>query len=229
VLTGIAATVATAATATGSAAGTATVAGRRASPVRGSYFFELRDRLERVLDPDSGRRHRLVERRVVLVDRGVQLFHARELRQVALVELQHVRHLGQLDPVTLQVLLEVLERFDVRTEHLFLRVGDEHDAIDALQHELAGLVVEDLARHGVELHAGLHPADLAQIHRQEVEEQRAVGLGGQGEHLALDALAQVLVDELEVRRLAAQAGTVVDDLGRQLLGRVVEQYHPKVP
>ena len=69
------------------------------------------------------------------------------------------------------------------------------------------------------------PADRAELDGQEVEEERAVGLGGQREHLALVLDGQLLVDPLQVGRLPAQAGAVVDDLGRQLLGRVVEEDH----
>ena len=97
-------------------------------------------------------------------------------------------HLGQRQSVSLEVFLEVLERLDVRRQHLLLGVGDEDDPVRALEHQLAGLVVEDLPRHRVELYTGLHPPDFSEVNGQEIEEQRPVGFRCQREHLALDRL-----------------------------------------
>src|SRR5262249_726561 len=58
---------------------------------------QLHDRLERVLHADAGRRDRLVERRVVPVERRVQILDRGDPREVALVELQDVRDLAELD------------------------------------------------------------------------------------------------------------------------------------
>ena len=68
---------------------------------------------------------------------------------------------------------------------------DEDDAIDALEDELAAGVVEDLTGNGVEVEASLEAAHRAQVEGQEVEEQRPVGLGGEGEMAVGDADAQV--------------------------------------
>jgi hypothetical protein len=185
----------------------------------GSYFRE------RVLDPDAGRRDRLVEGSVVLVQRRVQILDAGELGEVALVELDDVGHVAQLHAVRLEILLEVLERLDVRAEHRFLRVGDEHDAVGALEDQLPRLVVEDLPGDRVQLDPRLHAADLSEVDRQEIEEQRAVGLGRQREHLAADLTREVLVDVLEVGGLPAEPRPVVHDLRGQLSRRVVEEHH----
>jgi hypothetical protein len=53
------------------------------------------------------------------------------------------------------------------------------------QDEPARFVVEDLSRNGIQLDAGFHPADLAQVERQEVEEQGAIRLRRQRQHLPL--------------------------------------------
>ena len=66
------------------------------------------------------------------------------------------------------------------------------DAVHALQDQLAAGVVEDLAGHGVEVEAGLEAAHRAELEGQEVEEERAVGLGGEGDELALRAAALLL-------------------------------------
>ena len=56
-------------------------------------------------------------------------------------------------------------------------VGHEHDRVGAGQHDPPGRVVLDLARDGVELDLEVVAGDRAQAEGQEVEEERAV-LGG---------------------------------------------------
>ena len=99
---------------------------------------------------------------------------------------------------------------------LLLRIGHEHDAVHAAQNQLAAGVVKDLSRNGVEVNARLEAAHRAQIQRQEVEEQGSIGLGGERDHLALLLFGCFLEDELQIRRLAAQPGAVVDDLAVDL-------------
>ena len=145
--------------------------------------------------------------------------------QVALVVLEDHRDLVGVDLVGLEVLPHVLVALEVGVEHRLLRVAHEADRVRALQHHAAGGVVEDLPGDGVELDAGLHPADRADLDGQEVEEEGAVRLGGEREHLALVLDGQLLVDPLQVGGLAAEPRAVVDDLGRELLRRVVEEDH----
>ena len=100
----------------------------------------------------------------------------------------------------------------------------------SLEHELAGFVVEDLPRNGVELHARLHsrgslPGPAGGNRRTKV---RSVLVASES-HLAFDLARQVLVDELEIGRLSAETRTVVDDLRRQLFRCVIEQYHREFP
>jgi len=77
--------------------------------------------------------------------------------------------------VFLQVLLQVVERFQVGVGGLFLRVCDEDDSIGALQNEFATGFVENLPGHSVEMQARFGSADGAKIQRKKIEEQGAIG------------------------------------------------------
>src|SRR5579862_3796452 len=68
-------------------------------------------------------------------------------------------------------------------------------------------------------------ADGAEIDRKKIEEERALGFGGERDQLALRRRSHFLVNVFEVGRLAAETGTVVDDLAVDLAGRVVDQGH----
>ena len=73
------------------------------------------------------------------------------LRQVLLVVLHDERHRARVDPLLREIRVQVLEALDVLVELARLAVGHEHDAVGALQHELARRLVVDLPGHGVEL------------------------------------------------------------------------------
>ena len=153
------------------------------------------------------------------------LVQTRDIRQVSLVRLIDDRDPVGIETVESKVRSKVLETLLVRCPHRLLRVRDEDDAVGATQHELAGGVVEDLSGYGVELDPHLLSADGAELHRHEVEEQRPVRLGRHRDHLALVPDLRVGIDVLEVRGLAAQPGTVVDELRGDLVRRLVDQYH----
>src|SRR5581483_1283173 len=93
---------------------------------------------------------------------------------------------------------------------------DEHNAVYAAQHQLAAGVIKHLAGNRVEVKTGAEAADGTQVERQEVEEQRAIGLGGQRIHFTLLLLAGFVEHPLQVGGLAAQTGTVVHDLAVDL-------------
>src|SRR6185503_3611280 len=99
---------------------------------------------------------------------------------------------------------------------LDLRIADEDDAVHTLENELAAGVVVDLARHGIEMESGLEAANRSEIDRQEIEKQRAFGLRRERDELAARVGRDFAVDVLEVRRLAAQARTVIHDLAVDL-------------
>ena len=120
---------------------------------------------------------------------------------------------------------QVLERLDVGLHALDLRVGDEDDAIDTLEDELAGGVVEDLAGHRVEVEAGLEAADLTEREgRKSKNSVRSVSVLSET-ILPFGVGVGLVVDVLQVRRLAAQTGTVVDDLAVDLPGSAVDESH----
>src|SRR5215210_7318091 len=75
----------------------------------------------------------------------------------------------------------------------------------------------------------LEPANGTQINRQEIEEQRALGLGRQGDHLPPGSRRHLVVDVLQVGRLAAQSGAVVHQLTVDLARGVVDHRHGCVP
>jgi hypothetical protein len=53
---------------------------------------------------------------------------------------------------------------------------------------------------------GLEAADRAEVHGQEVEEEGALGLGGERDELAACVGGDLAVDVLEVRRLPPSPG-----------------------
>jgi hypothetical protein len=182
---------------------------------------QLRDPLQGVLDPHPLEGDRLEIGEVARVQPRVQRGNRERGRKIALVVLDDHGQAG-VEVVRDQVAPEALEALQVRIEHRFLAVRHEDDRVRPLQHHLAGGVVEDLSRHRVHLHPRAHAADGTELDGEEVEEEGPIRLGGQGQHLALGLERDVLVDPLEIRGLAAEAGPVVDELGRDLLGGVVE-------
>src|SRR5262249_20338122 len=73
--------------------------------------------------------------------------------------------------------------------------------------------------------AGSEAPDLAERKRQEVEEERPLGLRRERDHLALRLGVGLGVDVLEVGRLSAQTRTVVHDLAVDLARAVVDEGH----
>jgi hypothetical protein len=64
--------------------------------------------------------------------------------------------------------------------------------------------------------ASFEAANRAQIKREEIKKERAIRLCRQRDHLALLLLARLVKDVLQIRRLPAQAGSVVDDFAINL-------------
>ena len=145
--------------------------------------------------------------------------------QVALVVLDDDREVGHAAPHLAQVLLQVLHRLAVLLELAGARVRDEHDPVDALQHEAARRLVVDLPGDRVELELRADPGDGAEVDRHVVEVQRPLtGRRDRGE-LAPRLVRRLAVNELQVRRLPGHAGTVVDDLALDLLVGEVDLNH----
>src|SRR5258708_39899420 len=68
-----------------------------------------------------------------------------------------------------EVLLQVTEAFYVLLDLVPMRIGYEHDAVDATQHELPGCVVNDLSRNGVELKFGFEALQDDRVDRQKIQ------------------------------------------------------------
>ena len=144
-------------------------------------------------------------------------------REVLLVVLQHERHGARVDAVFGEVRVQILKALDVLLELARLAVGHEHDAVGALKHELARRLVVDLPGHGVELELGREAGDRAEIERQEVEEQRAIRLRRERDHLPFPIIGNLPVDVMQIRRLSGPTRPVVDDFARDLAGGVVDE------
>ena len=187
---------------------------------------QLRDRLERLEDSLADDGAGLVALVLaVRVQAVLELLEGQDVGEVALVVLEDERKVFQVNPDLRQVRAQIDHALDVGVVHGPLGVADEDDAIHAFQDELAGGVVEDLARNGIELDAGLEASDDPDVERKQVEEERPVRLRLERDHLAPRARGGAAVDMVEVRRLSTQTGAVIDDLGRHLHGGIVEKNH----
>src|SRR5712671_6582418 len=186
---------------------------------------QLGDGLERLVDALALGGDRLEVGNAFRIQEPLKLFQRRGVGQIALVVLDHVGDLVEVVPLLGEIGAQVLHRLHVGFGALDLRVGDEHHAVHALEDQLAGGVVEDLAGHRVEMEAGLESTDLAQRQGEEVEEEGALRLRGQRDHLPLRLLVGVRVDVLEIRRLSAEPRAVVDDLAVDLTRAVVDETH----
>src|ERR1051326_5869061 len=159
------------------------------------------------------------------IERRLEVAHRRRIGEVALVVLDDERDLRQVVAVLGHVVVQVLHRLDVGLHTLDLAVRDEHDPVHPFEDELPAGVVVHLPRHRVEVEPRLEAADGAQVHREEVEKQGALRLGGEGDHLAARVGRDFAIDVLEIRGLAAQPGAVVHELAVDLAGRVVDHRH----
>jgi hypothetical protein len=157
------------------------------------------------------------------IEQVAQLLERGGIGQIALVVLDDVRDLVQVVALLGEVHAQVLDRLHVGFHALDLAVADEDHPVDTLEDELARGVVEDLARDGVEVEAGLESADLAEAQRQEVEEEGPLGLGGERDHLPLRVLIGIRIDILQIRRLPAQTGPVIDDFAIDLARTVIDE------
>src|SRR5690348_18335066 len=72
---------------------------------------------------------------------------------------------------------------------------------------------------------GAETAHGTDIEREEIEEQRTLGLGRERDHASLLAFASTIVDELQVGSLTAKASAVVDDLAADLSRGKVDDAH----
>ncbi len=189
---------------------------------------QFRDRLQRLEDAGPVPRRGLVPLDgAVEVEGVVQLVDREDVREIAFVVLEDAGRGVEGDPDLGEVLAEVAEALDVRVLHGPLGIGDEDDAVHALEDELPRRVVEHLPRNGVQLEAGLEAPDDTHVERKQVEKERAICLGLEAHHLPARCGCRPPVDHMEIRRFSTEARTVVHDLCGHLHRRVIEKNHKK--
>src|SRR3990170_4914484 len=201
---------------------------RRRAEAREDDRCDAAQRLENATAADRVRREKRHAPKIQLL---VQLVDGGDFvrRQVPLVVLHDERHGARIEPVLRQILVQVLKAFDILGELARLAVRDEDHSVDSLKYQLARRRVINLSGYRIKLKPGVEPRNRAQIERQEIEEQRTVGLGRQRHHLALSLFGQLRIDLLQVRRLSRSAGTIIDDLAGDLAGAVVDDRHCDQP
>ena len=155
----------------------------------------------------------------------VHELHVHDLGQVALVVLEHQGHGGGVEAMGQQVLGHLPEALEVLLPPVLRGVGHEDQAVGVLQHEPPRGGVHGLAGNGQDLQAQVEAAEARAAQGQEVEEDGAVLRGVDGDHLAAPRRLGVLVQDLEVGRLAAHRGAVIDDLDLDLPVAVIELDH----
>ena len=109
-----------------------------------------------------------------------------------------------------------------------MRIGHKNDAVHTAQDQLAGRVVNDLARDGVELKLRDEPLDDNSVQRQEIEEQGAIRRGGERDQVAPVFGINPLVNVRQVSGLAAKGGTVIDNFELNFATGVVDDRHGKI-
>src|SRR4030095_14673958 len=138
--------------------------------------------------------------------------HGVDVRQISLVVLDHEWNGMYVHSVLAKVLFEIGKRLEVLIPLPAAGGRHQDDAIRALEHELSRGVVIDLAGHGIDLELRGHARDGPEVEGQKIEEERAITFGRNGSQLAHVAPGSLAVYHLEVRGLAAQAGSVIDHL-----------------
>jgi len=69
--------------------------------------------------------------------------------------------------------------------------------------------------------ADLVVLDGAEVEGKKIEEQSALGLGGQPNELAIVVLLDFFINVLDIGRFAAQAGAVINDLKIDFSGGII--------
>src|SRR6185503_2127116 len=146
----------------------------------GDHVQGFEDTLALVGARGEGRHHHFA-----VVEEKLEVFERRGVGDVALVILDDEGDVGEVLFEGADVLLKVGEAFHVFLHFVVLRISDEHNAVHAAEHQLAGGVVDHLAGHGVKLKLGAKSLDRHRLDWQEVEEERSVGTRRKGDELAL--------------------------------------------
>ena len=187
---------------------------------------ETHEGLEHTL---SRKRHRGEDGLFAAAGEIDQLRVGADIGEVALIELNHERHLGDLEAVGLEVFAKIDECGCVVLGLGELRIRDERHAVGPLEHEPARRAVNDLSGHGKELDADGDLFFGLKSKRQHVEKERAIVAGFERHEATARGLIGKDMQGLEVRRLAAQRRTVVDEFDDELFGGKVELQGPSRP
>src|SRR5262249_8485209 len=109
----------------------------------------------------------------------------------------------------------------------FLRGGihDEDNAVSTVEDSDACALIEHLTWDRIEVEANIEAMDRAQVKREEVEEQRTLALGGDGEQITVRLLWGMIVYVLQVGGLAAVPGAIIDNLAVNLTTGNVNKGH----
>src|SRR4029077_4834273 len=100
--------------------------------------------------------------------------HGHHVGEIALVKLQHVGNCAELELVLLEVLFQVLERFQIGVQPLLLRIRDKNHSIRALQDQFAASFVKDLSGDRVQVKPSFETSNRAQIEWKKIKKKRAI-------------------------------------------------------
>lgn len=132
--------------------------------------------------------------------------------EVSLVVLQDDGEAIDGAVVEAEIGLKALEGLQIIPLAVHLGIRDEDDAIGLAQDELEGGVVGDLAGDGVEMEGGFVSRNGIGFDAEEVEEERAILCGGEGNEIAAATRIELGVDLLNVGGFTAQRGAAIHDL-----------------
>ena len=174
----------------------------------------LEHRTERLEHARAGLGRGGERRSLALVEVALHHGDRRRLWEVALVVLEDERDVRDVDPMSDELAGHLAERLQILFLAVQRRVGDEDDAVDSLEDGLAGRSVHRLTSDAQDLQPEVVAAEADRLERQHVEENRALLGGVHRNHHAAPLASGVLVQLVQVGRLAADGRPVVDDLGR---------------
>jgi len=187
--------------------------------------YELADGTQSLKDAVPLDGHGVEIRDIHGVENRPEFLLGHDVRQVPLVVLDHERNGVDIIPVRFHILIQVMHRLNIRFQTRPLGIGHEDQPVYPFQDEATASVVVGLARDGIKVETSLKPSDLAKIDGEEVEEERPIRLGCQGDHLALGVWVHSGIDIFQVRGLSTQTRPVIDHLAVDLPASVVDHGH----
>ena len=174
--------------------------------------YELYDGLQRLEDPYPGLCACLELGNISRVQQGAHFFNGSYVGKITLVVLHDQGYLFHAVPLILEIHPQVFERLDVGIHPGNLRIGTKDHTIHPAQNQAAAGIVENLARHGIEMEAGLEAPDFPKRQRKKIEKQCALRLSRKGNHLSPRVGVHTFVDVLKVVCLPAETRSVIYDL-----------------